>query len=58
MNEDDDRDREEYGGPISPGMVMSEVNECAHEGFDHRNLDCRRLTRILNGWLIPVTDEN
>jgi hypothetical protein len=55
--EDEDRDRKEYGGPISPGMVMTALNECAHDGFDHRVVDVKKLTRVLNGWLIPSADQ-
>ena len=50
------RDRQRFGGPVTNGMLMSAINACAIEGvIAHDIIDCEKLARIVNSWLVPTS---
>lgn len=55
---DDDCDR--YGGPITPGNLMTLLRACLHDEYvhviPHEMFDIERMAREINSWLVLVGD--
>ena len=57
--EPDDDDFEVYGGPISPGTLMTLLRSCIQEDYLHlipHAFDMAKMAREINGWLTLVGD--
>ena len=58
--DDDDADYERYGGPITPGNLMTLLRSCLNNEYGtlipHRAFDMERMAREINSWLVLVGD--
>jgi hypothetical protein len=58
--DDDDDDCERYGGPITPGNLMTLLRACRTEEYDtlipQSAFDMAKLAREINSWLVLVGD--
>ncbi len=55
---DDDEDVERFGGPISPGNLMTLLNACRRKGYEHLIphdvYDVEKMALEINSWLVPA----
>lgn len=56
--EDDDRDHERYGGPVTEGMVhtLLRANSRVKDYDPRRDLDLNEIAKAINSWLVPVSE--
>jgi hypothetical protein len=58
--EDDDDDFERFGGPITPGNLMTLLRACLNNEHGHltphKMFDMDRMAREINSWLVLVGD--
>ena len=58
--DDHDDDSERFGGPITPGNLMTLLRACRREGWDdlvpHQAFDLEKMAREVNCWLVLVGD--
>lgn len=58
--DDDDTDYERFGGPITPGNLMTLMRSCLRDEYEaivpHEVFDMEKMAREINSWLVLVGD--